>query len=170
MKERLDKLLADRGLVKSREIAKAFIMEGKVFVDGQKVTKAGTSVNLASDIILKGPDMPYVSRGGLKLEAALQFFHINVSNKVIMDAGSSTGGFTDCLLKKGAKKVYCIDVGRGQLAWSLRKDPRVIVMEKTNIRYLDTTVWGEGSKITGQKFEDLIKSTIDMATVDVSFI
>lgn len=170
MKERLDKILVGRGLVKSREIAKALIMEGKVFVDGQKVTKAGTSVNHASDILLKEVDLPYVSRGGLKLEAARIFFHINVTNKVILDVGSSTGGFTDCLLKNGAKKVYCIDVGYGQLAWSLRKDPRVIVMERTNVRHLDTIVWGEDSKFSGQAFEELIKSTIDMATVDVSFI
>jgi 23S rRNA (cytidine1920-2'-O)/16S rRNA (cytidine1409-2'-O)-methyltransferase len=170
LKERLDKILVDRGLVKSREFAKALIMEGKVFVDGQKVTKAGTSVKHVSDILLKETDLPYVSRGGLKLEAARIFFHINVNNMVIMDVGSSTGGFTDCLLKNGAKKVYCIDVGHGQLAWSLRKDPRVIVMERTNIRYLDKIVRGEGSKISGQAFEELIKSTIDMATVDVSFI
>ncbi|MDH5202983.1 MAG: TlyA family RNA methyltransferase [Nitrospirota bacterium] len=170
MKERLDKILVDRGLVKSREIAKALIMEGKVFVDGQKITKAGTSVNPASDIMLKETDIPYVSRGGLKLEAAIQFFHINVSNKVIIDVGSSTGGFTDCMLKNGAKKVYCIDVGYGQLAWPLRKDPRVVLIERTNIRYLDTIIWGKDSKISGQEFEELIKCTIDMATVDVSFI
>lgn len=170
MKERLDKILVDRGLVKSREIAKALIMEGKVFVDGQKITKAGTSVNPASDIMLKETDIPYVSRGGLKLEAAIQFFHINVSNKVITDVGSSTGGFTDCMLKNGAKKVYCIDVGYGQLAWPLRKDPRVVLIERTNIRYFDTIIWGKDSNISGQEFEELLKCTIDMATVDVSFI
>jgi len=170
LKERLDKILVDRGLVKSREIAKALIMEGKVFVDGQKITKAGTSVNPASDIMLKETDIPYVSRGGLKLEAAIQFFHINVSNKVITDVGSSTGGFTDCMLKNGAKKVYCIDVGYGQLAWPLRKDPRVVLIERTNIRYFDTIIWGKDSNISGQEFEELLKCTIDMATVDVSFI
>jgi 23S rRNA (cytidine1920-2'-O)/16S rRNA (cytidine1409-2'-O)-methyltransferase len=170
LKERLDKILVSKGLVKSREIAKALVIEGKVFVDGKKITKSGTSVSETSDIYLKEGELPYVSRGGLKLEAAINFFNIDVNNKIIMDVGSSTGGFTDCLLKKGAKKVYCIDVGYGQLAWSLRKDPRVVVMERTNIRYLTDIVKSQKSKVKSPELEDLIKSNIDMATADVSFI
>ncbi|MEW6213865.1 MAG: TlyA family RNA methyltransferase [Nitrospirota bacterium] len=174
-KERLDKILVSRGLVKSREMAKALIMEGKVLVNGKKITKAGTPVSEASEISLKEEDLPYVSRGGLKLEAAINFFNIDLNDKIIMDVVSSTGGFTDCLLKKGAKKVYCIDVGYGQLAWSLRRDPRIVVMERTNIRHLDKILRGQESTLNqvqdrGQEFEDLIKSNIDMATVDVSFI
>ena len=170
MRERLDKILVSKGLVKSREIAKALVIEGKVFVDGKKITKSGTSVSETSDIYLKEGELPYVSRGGLKLEAAINFFNIDVNNKIIMDVGSSTGGFTDCLLKKGATKVYCIDVGYGQLAWSLRKDPRVVVMERTNIRYLTDIVKSQKSKVKSPELEDLIKSNIDMATADVSFI
>lgn len=179
MKERLDKVLIAKGLVKSRDLARALIMEGKVIVDGKIQTKAGTLIYGTSDISLKEADLPYVSRGGLKLEAAIDFFKVDVKNKVIMDVGSSTGGFTDCLLQRGAKKVYCIDVGYGQLAWSLRKDPRVVLLERTNIRYLDYVVKsqspsatrrGEESRDRSQEFEDLIKRTIDMATVDVSFI
>jgi len=163
-------MLVSRGLVKSRELARALIIEGKVFVDGKKITKAGTPVNETSDISLREGELPYVSRGGLKLEAAIKFFGIDVKNKAIMDVGSSTGGFTDCLLKMGARKVYCIDVGYGQLAWSLRKDPRVVLLERTNIRYLDTIDWDRKSKYKGKELEDLIKRNIDMATVDVSFI
>jgi 23S rRNA (cytidine1920-2'-O)/16S rRNA (cytidine1409-2'-O)-methyltransferase len=170
LKERLDKILVSKGLVKSREIAKALVIEGKVFVDGKKITKSGTSVSETSDIYLKEGELPYVSRGGLKLEAAINFFNIDVNNKIIMDVGSSTGGFTDCLLKKGARKVYCIDVGYGQLAWSLRKDPRVVVMERTNIRYLTDIVKSQKSKVKSLELEDLIKSNIDIATADVSFI
>ena len=170
MKEKLDKILVSKGLVKSREMAKAIVMEGKVFVDGKKITKSGTSVSGTSAIYLKEGDLPYVSRGGLKLEAAIYFFSIDLNNKIIMDVGSSTGGFTDCLLKMGARKVYCIDVGYGQLAWSLRKDPRVVVMERTNIRNLTEIVKSQKSKVKSLELEDLIKSNIDMATVDVSFI
>lgn len=166
----MDKILVSRGLVKSRELAKALIMEGKVFVNSKKITKTGTPVSETSEISLKEGELPYVSRGGLKLEAAINFLNIDLNDKIIMDVGSSTGGFTDCLLKKGAKKVYCIDVGYGQLAWSLRKDPRVIPMERTNIRYLDKILRSQESEGRGQEFEDLIKSNIDMATVDVSFI
>ena len=169
-KDRLDKILVSKGLVKSREMARALIIEGKVFVDGKKITKAGTPVCEISDISLTEADMPYVSRGGLKLEAAIHFFNINVNDKIIMDVGSSTGGFTDCLLKRGARKVYCIDVGYGQLAWSLRKDHRVILLERTNIRYLDKILGDRESKISGSEFEYLIKKNIDMATIDVSFI
>lgn len=170
MKDRLDKILVSKGLVKSRDLAKAIIMEGKVIVDGKKITKAGTSISETSEISLKEGDLPYVSRGGLKLVAAINFFNIDVNNKIIMDVGSSTGGFTDCLLKMGAKKVYCIDVGYGQLAWSLRIDPRVIVMERTNIRYLTDVIRSQKPEVKSQKFKDLITGNIDMATADVSFI
>ncbi len=177
MKERLDKILVLKGFVKSRELAKALIMEGNVFVNGEKVTKSGTLVKETDDIFLKESGLPYVSRGGLKLEAALDFFKIDVQGKVIMDVGSSTGGFTDCLLQRGAGKVYCIDVGYGQLAWQLRNDPRVVLLERTNIRYLDKEVLerkdnekGNRSRYSAQKFEDLVRCNIDIATIDVSFI
>jgi len=150
-------------------MAKALIMEGKVFVDGKKITKAGSLIGEASDISIKEPDITYVSRGGLKLEAALNFFAIDVHDKIVMDVGSGTGGFTDCLLKRGAKKVYCIDVGYGQLAWSLRTDPRVIVMERINVRYLAEILRCE-KKYSREEFKDLLNVTIDLATVDVSFI
>lgn len=168
MKERLDKVLFSKGLAKSREMARALIMEGKVYVDGNKITKAGAPVNENSDISLQANDPPYVSRGGLKLEAAIKYFDIDVKDKIIMDVGSSTGGFTDCLLQKGAKKAYCIDVGYGQLAWSLRKDPRVILLERTNIRYLREMLQEQGAR--GKEYGDLINSKIDIATIDVSFI
>lgn len=155
MKERLDKVLVDRGLAKSRERAKALIMEGAVLVDGVPVTKAGAMTNSTSVISLKKEDMPYVSRGGLKLKAAIEFFKIDLKDKTAMDVGSSTGGFTDCMLQMGIKRVYCIDVGYGQIAWSLRNDPRVILMERTNVRYLE---------------RERIPEMIDIATVDVSFI
>ena len=157
-------------MVKSREIARALIIEGKVFVDGKKMTKPGTPVSDTSEIVLKQSELPFVGRGGLKLDAALGFFSIEVQDEVIMDVGSSTGGFTDCLLKRGAKKVYCVDVGYGQLAWSLRKDPRVIVLERTNIRYLDSEIEKQESRFSGIEFNDLLKGNIDMATIDVSFI
>lgn len=155
IKERLDKLLVDRGLVKSRERAKALIMEGHVIVDGTVVTKAGNLVDEASEIGLKEKECPYVGRGGLKLEAALEHFGIDPSGLVAMDVGCSTGGFTDCLLKKNARKVYAIDVGYGQLDWSLRNDPRVVLLEKTNIRYIEKTA---------------VPEPVDIAVVDVSFI
>lgn len=170
MKDRLDKILVSRGLVKSRELARALIIEGKVLVNGKKITKAGTSISETSDISLIEEGLPYVSRGGLKLEAAIEFFGIGVNGKIIMDVGSGAGGFTDCLLKKGAKKVYCIDVGYGQLAWPLREDPRVILMERTNIRYLNKVLRSQEKRFRSQEFEDLMKGNIDMATVDVSFI
>ena len=170
MKERLDKVLFSKGLVKSREMARALIMEGKVYVDGNKITKAGSPVNENSDISLQATDLPYVSRGGLKLEAAIKYFNIEVKDKLIMDVGSSTGGFTDCLLQKGAKKAYCIDVGYGQLAWSLRKDPRVILLERTNIRYLREILQEQEVRGKGQEYGDLVNSKIDIATIDVSFI
>lgn len=155
MRERLDKILVDRGITVSRERARALIMEGKVAVNGMPAAKAGLMVDGNVTITLKGDDIPYVSRGGLKLEAALEHFKISLEGLVVMDVGSSTGGFTDCMLKKGAKKAYCIDVGYGQLSWSLRNDPRVTLLERTNIRYL-----------TVQKIPDII----DFATIDVSFI
>jgi 23S rRNA (cytidine1920-2'-O)/16S rRNA (cytidine1409-2'-O)-methyltransferase len=154
-KERLDKLLVDRDLVKSRDRAKALIMEGHVLVDGAVVTKAGNLVGAGSEIVLKEKECPYVGRGGLKLEAALRHFGINPEGMIAMDVGCSTGGFTDCLLKNNARRVYAIDVGYGQLDWSLRNDPRVVLLEKTNIRYLP---------------EEAVDEPIDIAVVDVSFI
>ena len=134
-KQRLDVLLVEKGLAPSREKAKAIIMAGIVYVDGNKEDKAGTTFPENAVIEVKGKTLPYVSRGGLKLEKAMQKFPITLSGKVCMDVGSSTGGFTDCMLQNGATKVYAIDVGHGQLAWKLRNDERVVCMEKTNIRY-----------------------------------
>ena len=136
MKERLDVLLVKRNLAESREKAKAVIMAGNVYVDGQKEDKAGTAFSPEVSIEIRGHVLPYVSRGGLKLEKALAVFDVDVKDKVCTDVGSSTGGFTDCMLQNGAEKVYAIDVGRGQLDWKLRQDPRVVCMEKTNIRYV----------------------------------
>ncbi len=135
-KQRLDVLLVEKGLAPSREKAKAIIMAGIVYVDGNKEDKAGTTFPVNAVIEIKGKTLPYVSRGGLKLEKAMQKFPITLSGKVCMDVGSSTGGFTDCMLQNGATKVYAIDVGHGQLAWKLRSDERVVCMEKTNIRYV----------------------------------
>lgn len=135
-KQRLDVLLVEKGLAPSREKAKAIIMAGIVYVDGNKEDKAGTTFPVNAVIEIKGKTLPYVSRGGLKLEKAMQKFPITLSSKVCMDVGSSTGGFTDCMLQNGATKVYAIDVGHGQLAWKLRNDERVVCMEKTNIRYV----------------------------------
>lgn len=155
VKDRLDKILIDRGLVKSRERAKALIMEGNVCVDNATVTKPGAMVDNVSEIRLKKEDSPFVSRGGLKLKSAIEFFKIDLRDKTAMDVGASTGGFTDCMLQMGLKKSYCIDVGYGQIAWSLRNDPRVVLLERTNIRYLPK-----------EKVPDLI----DIAAIDVSFI
>ena len=135
-KQRLDVLLVEKGLAPSREKAKAIIMAGIVYVDGNKEDKAWTTFPENAVIEVKGKTLPYVSRGGLKLEKAMQKFPITLSGKVCMDVGSSTGGFTDCMLQNGATKVYAIDVGHGQLAWKLRNDERVVCMEKTNIRYV----------------------------------
>jgi len=154
-KERLDKLLVDRGIVKSRERAKALIMAGKVKVDGEIVDKCGVKVSCEADIELKGEDIPYVSRGGLKLETALNAFKINPEGFVCLDVGASTGGFTDCLLKRGAKKIYAVDVGKGQLDWKLRNDERVISIEQFNARYLT---------------EKEIPEKVDLVVIDVSFI
>ncbi|MFZ5997153.1 MAG: TlyA family RNA methyltransferase [Nitrospirota bacterium] len=155
MKERLDKVLVDRGLAPSRERARALIMEGKVLVGGMPATKAGSVIAADAAIELKGEDIPYVSRGGLKLEAALDHFHIPLQDNVAMDVGASTGGFTDCMLQRGARKVYCVDVGYGQLAWKLRQDPRVTLIERTNIRFLE---------------RERIPDDLDIVTIDVSFI
>lgn len=156
MKERLDVLLVEQGFAASREKAKAIIMSGSVFVNGQREDKAGTTFDPAkSTIEVKGHTLKYVSRGGLKLEKAMKQFSISLENKVCMDIGASTGGFTDCMLQSGAAKVYSVDVGHGQLAWSLRNDERVVCMEKTNFRYLTR--------------ED-IQDDLDFASVDVSFI
>ena len=154
-KERLDVILVDIGLVKSRERAKALIMEGKVIVNSVTVIKAGTVVKRDSEIVLKNGDIPYVGRGGLKLKSALDFFHINPRDKIMMDIGCSTGGFTDCILQEKARKVYAVDVGYGQIDWSLRKNPKVILLEKTNIRYLE---------------KEKVPDSIDMIVIDVSFI
>lgn len=133
-KERLDILLVKRGLVQSRERAKTTIMAGQVLVDGKKIDKAGTMVKEEAEIRLLGNQLPYVSRGGLKLEKAIKEFGVTIAGKVTADIGASTGGFTDCMLQNGAVKVFAIDVGYGQLAWSLRQDERVINMERTNVR------------------------------------
>ncbi len=156
MKERLDVLLVKQGLAESREKAKAVIMSGNVFVDGQREDKAGATFDEEKvEILVKGNTLKYVSRGGLKLEKAIDNFGVNVSDAVCMDIGASTGGFTDCMLQNGAVKVYSVDVGHGQLAWKLRNDERVVCMEKTNFRYLTR--------------ED-IADDLDFASVDVSFI
>ena len=136
MKERLDVLIVSRGLAASREKAKAIIMAGNVLVNGQREDKAGTMIDDKAEITLKGAPMKYVSRGGLKLEKAMAKFSVTPDQKVCMDVGSSTGGFTDCMLQNGAVKVYAVDVGHGQLDWKLRNDSRVVCMEKTNIRYV----------------------------------
>jgi 23S rRNA (cytidine1920-2'-O)/16S rRNA (cytidine1409-2'-O)-methyltransferase len=151
---RLDVLLFKKGLAESRERARALILQGSVLVDGRIVDKAGTHVKEDASIEVVG-GMPYVSRGGLKLEAALRAFDIDVRDRIAMDIGASTGGFTDCLLKHGVKRVYAIDVGYGQLHWRLRNDERVVILEKTNIRHLDREAIGE---------------EIDLITIDVSFI
>ena len=155
MKNRLDTLLVEKGFFTSREKAKASIMAGIVYVDGQKVDKAGTMIKEEAEIEVRGNTCPYVSRGGLKLEKAMELFSFDLENKFCCDMGASTGGFTDCMLQKGATKVYSIDVGYGQLDYKLRIDPRVVNMEKTNIRYMDTS---------------LIEEPIDLISIDVSFI
>ncbi len=156
MKERLDVLLVKKGLAPSREKAKAVIMAGSVYVDGQKEDKAGSVFDEeGAQIEVRGHALPYVSRGGLKLEKALKVFPITLTDKICMDIGASTGGFTDCMLQNGAAKVYSVDVGYGQLDWKLRQDERVVCMEKTNFRYM-----------TPEDIPDML----DFASVDVSFI
>ncbi|MDF2543626.1 MAG: yqxC [Herbinix sp.] len=155
VKERLDVLLVNRNLAESREKAKAIIMSGNVFVDGQREDKAGSTFPEDVQIEVKGAVLKYVSRGGLKLEKAMERYHLKLEGKICMDVGSSTGGFTDCMLQNGAIKVYAVDVGTNQLAWKLRQDERVISMEKTNIRYL---------------LPEQIEDPIAFASIDVSFI
>ena len=155
MKERLDVLLVKQGLAPSREKAKAIIMSGNVFVAGQREDKAGSVFDEAAVITVKENPLKYVSRGGLKLEKAMQCFPITLAGSVCMDIGASTGGFTDCMLQSGAAKVYSVDVGHGQLAWKLRNDERVVCMEKTNFRYMVPSD---------------IQDALDFASVDVSFI
>ena len=154
-KERLDILLVEKGIFPTREKAKSAIMAGEVLVEGERVNKSGQRIKAESNISVIKKETAYVSRGGEKLEKALKVFNVNVKGKRVIDVGASTGGFTDCLLKSRAQKVYCIDVGYGQLAWKLQKDSRVVVIDRTNIRYL-----------TADKFDDLF----ELATIDVSFI
>ena len=155
MKERLDMLLVKHGFAESREKAKAVIMSGNVYVNGQKEDKAGTMFDDKASLEVRGNTLKYVSRGGLKLEKAVEKFGLELSGKICMDIGASTGGFTDCMLQNGASKVYAVDVGHGQLDWKLRNNERVFCMEKTNFRYMKT---GD------------IEDELDFATVDVSFI
>ena len=155
MKIRLDQYLVQHGLIQSRERAKALIMSGVVFVNEQKVDKAGEMIKEDAKVEVRGHDIGYVSRGGLKLEKAMQCFPLTPKGKVCMDIGASTGGFTDCMLQNGATKVYAVDVGYGQLDWKLRSDERVVCMERTNARYLD---------------RDQIPDELDFASIDVSFI
>jgi 23S rRNA (cytidine1920-2'-O)/16S rRNA (cytidine1409-2'-O)-methyltransferase len=154
-RKRLDHLLVERNLAETRQRARSAIMAGLVRVDGAVVDKPGYMVQPAASVDFVGPDHPYVSRGGIKLEAALQAFSIDVGGLTLLDVGASTGGFTDCLLQHGAKKIVAVDVGYGQLAWSLRNDPRVVVLERTNIRHLSTLE---------------IEEDIDGAVIDTSFI
>lgn len=155
VKKRLDVLLVDKGLAPSRQRARALIMAGKVLVDTLRVDKTGTQIHIDSEITIKGEVLPYVSRGGMKLAAALKETRISVQNCTCMDVGASTGGFTDCLLQNGAAKVYAVDVGYGQLAWKLRQDKRVVVIERTNIRNMA---------------ESAIAEPVDLVTIDASFI
>jgi 23S rRNA (cytidine1920-2'-O)/16S rRNA (cytidine1409-2'-O)-methyltransferase len=154
-KERIDKLLTEKGIVQSRERAKALIMAGRVMVENRIVDKAGTKVDVEAHLQLRGEDHPYVSRGGVKLEGALEAFRIDPAGMVVMDIGASTGGFTDCVLQKGARKVYAVDVGYAELAWKLRADPRVINLERRNVRYLG---------------REEVQEEMDLILVDTSFI
>jgi len=154
-RERLDRLLVQRGVVASREEGMRRILAGEVLVNDRPVSKAGSLVDTNAVIRLKGRSLPYVSRGGLKLEKALDEFRIEVLDKLVLDVGASTGGFTDCLLARGAQKVYAVDVGYGQLHWKLRTDPRVFVLERKNVRYLQA---------------EELPATPQLATLDVSFI
>jgi 23S rRNA (cytidine1920-2'-O)/16S rRNA (cytidine1409-2'-O)-methyltransferase len=155
MKSRLDLLLVARGLAPTRQRAQAMILAGRISVDGVRIDKAGASIDAEADVRVAGPAMPYVSRGGLKLQAALDAFAIDPSGQVCLDVGASTGGFTDCLLQRGARRVYAVDVGHGQLDARLRQDPRVVLRERLNARYLDPTA---------------IPEPAGVATVDLSFI
>jgi 23S rRNA (cytidine1920-2'-O)/16S rRNA (cytidine1409-2'-O)-methyltransferase len=154
-KERIDKLLMERGIVQSRERARALIMTGKVMVGGRIIDKPGTQIEFEATLQIQGEDQPYVSRGGIKLEGALDEFGVDPRGMVVMDVGASTGGFTDCVLQRGARRVYAIDVGYGQLAWKLQRDPRVVNLERRNIRYLKREEVQEG---------------VDLILIDTSFI
>ena len=154
-KERLDVLLVEKGLFESREQAKRSIMAGEIFIDDRRIDKAGDKVDVEANIIYKGSKMPYVSRGGYKLEKAIREFGIDLKDTICMDIGASTGGFTDCMLQNGAKKVYSIDVGYGQFAWKLRVDERVVCLERTNVRYAT---------------KEQVPDACDFASIDVSFI
>lgn len=154
-KKRLDILVCERGLAKSRERARALIMSGQILVDDTPVDKPGTAVFTDADIVSRASDIPYVSRGGLKLAHAIESFGMDIRGLFCLDVGASTGGFTDCLLQYGARQVYAVDVGYGQLAWKLRQDPRVVVIERTNIRYAT---------------EKELPSPFDLITIDASFI
>jgi 23S rRNA (cytidine1920-2'-O)/16S rRNA (cytidine1409-2'-O)-methyltransferase len=154
-KDRIDKLLVEKGLVQSRERARALIMEGRVMVQGNVIDKPGTIVDPGADIQLRGEDLPYVSRGGKKLEGALDAFGLDPKGMVVLDVGASTGGFSDCVLQRGARKVYAVDVGYGQLAWKLQVDPRVINLERRNIRYLE---------------RQEVDEEVDLILIDASFI
>ena len=155
IRQRLDLLLVERQLAPSRERAQSLIMAGKVLVNAERVDKPGKSVNLDSELVVQAQDHPYVSRGGVKLAGAIREFQIEVLDRIALDVGASTGGFTDCLLQHGAEKVYAVDVGYGQLAWKLRQDPRVVNLERTNIRYLDSVN---------------LADPIQLVVVDASFI
>ena len=154
-KTRLDLVIVEKGLVQSRQRARALIMAGKVLVNNRLVDKPGSLVYRKDDVILKGEEIPYVSRGGLKLEKALQALNIDITGAVCLDVGASTGGFTDCLLQHGASRVFAVDVGYGQLAWKLRQDSRVVVIDRTNIRYMPA---------------ETLLEPVDLITIDVSFI
>ena len=155
IRQRLDLLLVERQLAPSRERAQSLIMAGKVLVNAERVDKPGKSVNLDSKLVVQAQDHPYVSRGGVKLAGAIREFQIEVLDRIALDVGASTGGFTDCLLQHGAEKVYAVDVGYGQLAWKLRQDPRVVNLERKNIRYLDSVN---------------LADPIQLVVVDASFI
>ncbi|MCD8510113.1 MAG: TlyA family RNA methyltransferase [Bacillus sp. (in: Bacteria)] len=155
-KERIDVLLVEKGLLETREKAKRTIMAGLVYADGDRVDKPGTKVKISSQLEVKGQAIPYVSRGGLKLARALEVFELNIEDKIVLDIGASTGGFTDCALQNGAKLVYALDVGYNQLAWKLRQDERVVVMERQNFRHATKDLFEYGLP--------------DFATIDVSFI
>lgn len=155
-KERIDVLLVDRGLIETREKAKRSVMAGLVFCNNERIDKPGTKVEIDAELLVKGDLIPYVSRGGLKLEKAIEEFDFDLNDKIVLDIGSSTGGFTDCALQNGAKLVYAVDVGYNQLAWKLRQDERVVVMERTNFRYVTKETFSKGIP--------------NFATIDVSFI
>lgn len=155
MKKRLDILLFEKGLAESRTVSNSFIMQGKVYVNGEKADKPGMRYDENADISVKNDSLQFVSRGGLKLDKAIKVFGINLNNLIALDAGASTGGFTDCMIQNGCKKVYAVDVGYGQLAWKLRNDKRIVNIERTNIRYIK---------------KEAIQDKIDFFTADLSFI